>query len=305
MIEASTFKDKCIEIYNKDENGVKLEGLCQLEDYTGISKEEEPPMLEEQPLMIEEHLEEYEEMDPLDNVVEEDFDNPRIRYRYTLKEKLQAIKVAEEIGNRAAEKILSIGESCIRKWRSQKVEILNEVNLERNRLPRKKSDQHLEVTVECKPEETVTIAYEDIEGRKKEFRPRKSYQSSLKLDAVAYAEVAGNRQAAKVYRIDESCIRKWRSQKDQLIKVKEDRNTKRIPNLRFPEIEKRLKHFVEQNKKEGILLKPNEIKAESIKIARELNVQNFKGTSSYIFKFMERYQIQSRKATKYENKMCQ
>jgi hypothetical protein len=247
--------------------------------------------------VLEEHLEEDNELDPLDS--DQEFDNPRLRYRYTLKQKIEAIELAEQVGNRQAEKQLSIGESCIRKWRSQKAEILSEVDLERNRLKRKKPDDYVVLSIEYEEikKEDKIIAHEMFE-RKKEFRPRKSYTSALKLEAVKYAEEVGNRQAAKYYNMDESCIRKWRSQKELLIKIKQERNTKRIPNLKFPDIEVRLKEFVEQRKKEGILLRPNEIRMESIKIAKELNVENFKGTSSYIFKFMERYQIQSRRTAK-------
>lgn len=78
--------------------------------------------------------------------------------------------------------------------------------------------------------------------------------------------------------------------------INRERGTRRKPNLRFPELEQRLKEFVQQKiDQEGILMRPQEIKIHSMKIAQELNITNFKGTSSYIFKFMERYQIPSRR----------
>lgn len=312
LIDAIAFRDKCIDVYNKDETYVKSEARIESEnleipeDFKTFSKEEEPLMIEEH---LDEHLEEMDQ-DPLHIYKSqiEAFDSPRIRYRYTLKEKLHAIKTAEEVGNRKAEKILQIGESCIRKWRSQKDEILNEENLERNRLKRRKNEE-LEVDIkpqpcinncedECKCQH-VTIAFESHE-KTRDVKPRKSYTSAQKLEAISCAEEMGNRQAAKIYRMDESCIRKWRSQKEQLIKLMKERNTKRIPNLKFPEVEERLKEFVAEKNRQGIVLRPNEIKQQSIIIAKELNVENFKGTSSYIFKFMERYQIPSRRSLKTE-----
>lgn len=269
--------------------------MCQAESLEfSYSKEEQPEMI------IEEHLEEHlmeQDNDPLysetDNEnCDDDIQNPRIRYRYTLKEKLNAIQVAENVGNRAAEKLLSIGESCIRKWRSQKEDILSEADLERSRLCRKKKSN------ESPPAGPFYVGLQ-TSASSNGVKSRKSYTLSQKLEAVAYAEGSGNRYAAKVFRIDESCIRKWRTQKELLIKINQERNTKRKPNLRFPEIEERLKEFVNQKiHQDGTLyIRPNEIKAESQRIAKELNMTNFKGTSSYIFKFMERYNIQSRRKT--------
>ena len=255
----------------------------------------------------EEHLEEEENdeiiipynVDPLQDSLECS-PKPRVRLRYTLKEKLKAIDLAEHTSNRQAAKMLTIDESCIRKWRHQKVQIRNNGNQEACKVTRKSTNVQTEsqemdcdTEIEC---EVQTEALEEVMQEPKpikEVRTRKSYSSGEKLEVVAFAEVTGNRQAAKVFKIDESCIRKWRNQKEMLIEINQERGTRRKPNLRFPDVESRLKAFVMQKLDEGILLKPSEIKAESIRIAEELNISNFKGTSSYIFKFMERYHFPS------------
>ncbi|KAG5666306.1 hypothetical protein PVAND_017857 [Polypedilum vanderplanki] len=149
-------------------------------------------------------------------------------------------------------------------------------------------------TIEC--EIQTTEVEEEIEPKAaavKEIKTRRAYSSGEKLEVVAFAEVSSNRQAAKVFCIDESCIRKWRNQKEQLIEINRERGTKRKPNLRFPQLEAQLKSFVIKKLEAGFILRPSEIKAESIRIAEELKIENFKGTSSYIFKFMERYHIPS------------
>lgn len=130
--------------------------------------------------------------------------------------------------------------------------------------------------------------------RNSKGKSRKSYSSKQKLECIEYAEQTGNRQAAKFYSIDESCIRKWRLNKELLIQIQEERGTKRKPNLHWPALDMQLKIWVKDQMANGFLLKPAEIKAKSIKIAAALNLQNFKGTSGYVNKFMERYQIPSR-----------
>lgn len=225
---------------------------------------------------------------------------PRLRFRYSLKEKLNAVKVAEAFGNRKAEKLLSIGESCIRKWRSQKAEIQSQEDYEKCRITKTKvpAKNKCQLPPPVLPTELIVAEIEDCKNSDapREVKSRKSYVSSQKLEVVAFAEVTSNRKAAKVYKIDESCIRKWRNQKEMLENINRERGTRRKPNLRFPELEQRLKEFVQQKiDQEGILMRPQEIKTHSMKIAQELNITNFKGTSSYIFKFMERYQIPSRR----------
>lgn len=81
-----------------------------------------------------------------------------------------------------------------------------------------------------------------------------------------------------------------------LIEIHQERGTKRKPNLHWPDIDRLLKDWVIHQMASGIRLKPSEIKAKSIEIAESLNITNFKGTSSYIFKFMMRYHIPGRES---------
>jgi transposase-like protein len=142
--------------------------------------------------------------------------------------------------------------------------------------------------VEVKPD-TIKENQDAITSESsKEVRKRKSYVTSDKLKIIAQAELSGNRQAGKIFNIDESLVRKWRLQKANLL-LNQERNTKRKPNLKFPALEIRLKEFVENKIHEGIQLQPKEIKAEASRIAHEMKISSFKGSSSYIFKFMERY----------------
>ena len=49
--------------------------------------------------------------------------------------------------------------------------------------------------------------------------PRASYTTSFKLRVVAYAVDKGNRAAGKQFNIDESCVRRWRLQREKLLKT--------------------------------------------------------------------------------------
>lgn len=243
-------------------------------------------------LIIYDGEEESIEGDPI-GVKQEEFHNvsvfeetPVVRYRnrYTNEQKKEIIKVAEQSSNKQAAKQFSVDESCIRKWRTMKYF---------NEKPSTSSSNPLEFH-DVKPIVKMKGNVETVTPKK----TRKAYTAGRKLDVINYAEVTGNRQAAKIFDIDESCIRKWRLQKEMLIDINRERGTKRKPNLHWAELEKALKNWVLEQMNEGILLKPKEIRERSIEMAKEMNIQNFRGTSSYIFKFMERYHIPGRQGKK-------
>lgn len=150
-------------------------------------------------------------------------------------------------------------------------------------------DQQHSVTIS----DDKSLVGDDI---KRFVKCRKSYSSQQKLEAVGTAELLGNRQAAKVFNIDESNIRKWRLNKDLLIEINRERGTKRKPNLHWPSLDQELKTWSHAQMQSGVLLKPSEIKTKSLEIAEKLKLKDFRGTSSYVFKFMERYRITSRPA---------
>lgn len=179
---------------------------------------------------------------------------------------------------------------------------VEEAETSRNCFPAKKLSVHVE-DISQEKEVVVTRDNEfqqmEIEVDNEQFiqtqkNRRKSYSSSQKLKVVSYAEVAGNRQAARWAAIDESCIRKWRLNKELLIEINSERGTKRKPNLHWPSLDMELKSWVLEQMKNGVILKPSAIKTKSIELAKALDLSDFKGTSSYIFKFMERYKIPGR-----------
>lgn len=127
---------------------------------------------------------------------------------------------------------------------------------------------------------------------------RKSYFTYQKLEAIRYAEESGsNRQAARVFSVDESCIRKWRLNKALIASIDKERSSHRTPrrksNLHWPTLDQMLKAWVIEQVKSGATVKPKQVKEKSIELAEKLNLEDFKGSNSYVFKFMRRYQFPS------------
>lgn len=69
-------------------------------------------------------------------------------------------------------------------------------------------------------------------------------------------------------------------------------NRKAFPH--WPDLEKELKEFVENYPSEhGVKAKLKDIKQQAIVIAKKRGIDNFNGSNSYIFKFMQRNHIPS------------
>lgn len=167
------------------------------------------------------------------------------------------------------------------------------------------AEEHLEENLEMKEHEKLEkkprLEVLNFETGKIEvlIKPRKSYTPQQKLEIIKFAEIESNRSAMRKFEIDESCIRRWRVQKETIQNIYHEQQTSnrvvsnRKPRICWPDLERELKDWVVENKDRGIMLKPYEIKATAIEIARNRKIDNFKGTSSFIFKFMQRNDIAS------------
>jgi len=49
--------------------------------------------------------------------------------------------------------------------------------------------------------------------------PRALYTAAFKLRVIAYAVSHGNRAAGRQFSIDESCVHRWRSQHERLLRT--------------------------------------------------------------------------------------
>lgn len=122
---------------------------------------------------------------------------------------------------------------------------------------------------------------------------RNSYTVGIKLAVIELAEKQGNRVASRIYHMNESCVRGWRKQKDQLLKMNVNKKTQRRAFPHWPDLEVELKQWVTEQYQNDTKVKFQDIKNRSIEIAQQLNIENFKGTNSFIFKFMKRNDVPS------------
>ena len=114
----------------------------------------------------------------------------------------------------------------------------------------------------------------DIE---KLVKPRGKYTPQQKLKIIRFAEGNSNRSAMRKFKINESCIRQWRLQKEKLQKMYHEQQTykpivfDRKPRISNPDLEKKIKDWVLEKQNLGTMLKPFEIKATAIEMANPLD----------------------------------
>lgn len=294
---AYNFKHRCTQIYDKSLESDQIES-CSLKSETREDFDEEMIVYESE-YVDDVHYSNTEMQQPLLSIEDDEMTiaygayeiicaNP-IDATYTPREETTELETTSQ---QQAEQPFSSDDSFIRNWQHMSE------NMQQENINEIESNLAELIYEETAVEQVQVEPCDDLadDEQKRTVKNRKSYSSGQKLDVVKCAEVTGNRQAAKIFSIDESCIRKWRLNKQLLIEIHQERGTKRKPNLHWPELDMELKGWVKDQMNCGRNLKPAEIKAKSIEIANALNLTTFKGTSSYIFKFMERYRIPGRPA---------
>lgn len=131
-------------------------------------------------------------------------------------------------------------------------------------------------------------------GKSKNAVNRKSYTVEKKLEIIEHAEKHNNRVTARFFDINESSVRCFRRQKEMLLKMSPQKMTNRRAFPHWPKLESELKQYVINHPNEhGTKAKLKEIKKEAIQIAAKQGIENFNGSNSYIFKFMQRHQLPS------------
>ena len=74
---------------------------------------------------------------------------------------------------------------------------------------------------------------------------RISYTARFKLTVVTYALEKGNREAARQFQVDEKNVRRWRSQQEKLKGLRRDQRAARYCPVKFSELEKELKEWID------------------------------------------------------------
>lgn len=78
-----------------------------------------------------------------------------------------------------------------------------------------------------------------------------SYTARFKLQVVGYAVEHGNRAAGKKSAVNESCVRRWRVQREQLTDTPKLKHANRRGAALFPDLEKELACWIKEKRQGG------------------------------------------------------
>lgn len=126
---------------------------------------------------------------------------------------------------------------------------------------------------------------------------RSSYDASFKLKAIDLAIQDGHRAAARKLGINECMVRRWRIQREELMKCQKSRKAFRGHKSRWPELENVLEDWVNVQRAGGRGVSTVQIRLKAKTIAREMNIEDFKAGPSWCFRFMRRKNLSIRART--------
>lgn len=123
---------------------------------------------------------------------------------------------------------------------------------------------------------------------------RRAYQAGFKLMAISHAVVHGNRATAREFDIAETMVRRWRKQEDDLRKAKTTRQSFRGNKAKWPQLEDKLGQWVNEHTAAGGSVSTNSIRLMATAIARDMQIEDFRGGPSWCFRFMKRRNLSIR-----------
>uniref|UniRef100_A0A8C5PNZ8 HTH CENPB-type domain-containing protein n=1 Tax=Leptobrachium leishanense TaxID=445787 RepID=A0A8C5PNZ8_9ANUR len=126
---------------------------------------------------------------------------------------------------------------------------------------------------------------------------RHAYEADFKLNAISHAVQHGNRAAAREFNINESMVRKWRKQEDALHQVKKTKLSFRGNKARWPQLEDKIEQWVIEQRTAGRSVSTVSIRLKATAIARDMEINDFRGGPSWCFRFMKRRNLSIRTRT--------
>jgi len=118
---------------------------------------------------------------------------------------------------------------------------------------------------------------------------RLSYNIAFKIEVVIYAKKYGNRAAERRFGSPptEKMIREWRKQRKDLIKADKNKKTLRSRAPKWPKLEY-VKNWIIDHRKNGIVVSTKMILIEARRLAIEMSITDFAGTTSWCERFVRR-----------------
>ncbi|XP_065808847.1 uncharacterized protein [Labrus bergylta] len=130
-----------------------------------------------------------------------------------------------------------------------------------------------------------------------ENKRRNAYDAAFKLKAVNLAVKEGNRAAALSLSINESMVRHWKRQREELSQCKKSKKAFRGNKSRWPELEDFLEDWVNTQRADGRGVSTVQIRLKAKTVATEMKIENFRGGPSWCFRFMRRKGLSIRAGT--------
>ena len=113
------------------------------------------------------------------------------------------------------------------------------------------------------------------------------YSASFKLQVVKFASDNSNNSAAsRKFGIDEKLVRDWRRKIDNIKSLPKTKCADHGRKCQWPELEKKVVEWVEENRKSGLAVTRNLIRLHAKKTAQQMNIDNFLISSGWCTRFM-------------------
>lgn len=133
---------------------------------------------------------------------------------------------------------------------------------------------------------------------------RRTYDANFKLIVINYAEKTSNREAGRKYSVDESCVRHWTKNKQQLLNANPARKAFTGPKVgRFTEVDKRVCQYVTSLRQQGLPVTRHILQMKALEISGELNIQDFKASFGWMRRMMRRNGFTLRRRTSIAQKL--
>ena len=130
------------------------------------------------------------------------------------------------------------------------------------------------------------------------------YSASFKLQVVKFASDNSNNSAAsRKFGIDEKLVRDWRRKIDNIKSLPKTKCADRGRKCQWPELEKKVVEWVEENRKSGLAVTRNLIRLHAKKTAQQMNIDNFLVSSGWCTRFMKRNKLVLRQKTKISQRL--
>ena len=130
------------------------------------------------------------------------------------------------------------------------------------------------------------------------------YSASFKLQVVKFASDNSNNSAAsRKFGIDEKLVRDWRKKIDNIKSLPKTKCADHGRKCQWPELEKKVVEWVEENRKSGLAVTRNLIRLHAKKTAQQMNIDNFLVSSGWCTRFMKRKKLMLRQKTKISQRL--